>query len=214
MKATTLLPPNFSKRTILEPSRDPKFVIGATVTGIALLLLSVWLLVLFTNALRPDALDGLRLRDLIRSTPTGSSLAIPPALFSNLFIALVAMLITHELVHGLFYWLLSKKHPKMGIQGLLPYTAAPAGVYFPRNQFLTIGLAPLASLSVVGLLLIAVAPLPIVPFIVFFVAFNAAGAAGDLIMAIQLLSFSADTLIEDNDAGLTIYGLPGNQNAA
>lgn len=214
MKVHTVLPPNFSERTILEPSKNPKFVIGAIVTGIALLFIFGWLLVSFTNALRPDALDGLRLRNLIRSTPTASSLAIPPALFSDLLLALAAVLIAHEFVHGLFYWLLSMKRPKIGIHGLFPYAAAPTGVYFPRNQFVTIGLAPLVLLTVVGMLLIAVAPISYVPSILLFVAFNAAGAAGDLMMAIQLLSFCSDTLIEDKDAEVTIYGLPRNKNAA
>ncbi len=116
------------------------------------------------------------------------------------------MLIIHELVHGLFYWLLSGKRPKFGFHGLFPYAAAPFGVYFPRNRFLTIGLAPLMLLTAIGLLLIAIAPIPLVPFLLFFVVFNAAGAAGDAIMALQLMSFSSDTVMEDNDAGVAIYG--------
>jgi hypothetical protein len=123
------------------------------------------------------------------------------------------MLIIHELVHGLFYWLLSRKRPKFGIHGLFPYAAAPTSIYFPRNQFLTIGLAPLVLLSAVGLLLIVIAPIPFVPFLVFFVALNAAGAAGDMIMAIQLMSFSSDTMMADNDGGVTIYESPRNINA-
>jgi len=214
MEVNTSLPSNFSKYTILEPAKNPKFVIGAIVTGVASLLLFGWLLVLFTNFLRPAALDSMRLRYLIRSTPTATSLDIPFALFRDLFIALAAVLIIHELVHGLFYWLLSRKRPKFGFHGLFPYAAAPIGVYFPRNQFLTVGLAPLVLLTTVGLLLIVIAPISLVPFLLFFVAFNAAGAAGDLIMVIQLAPFSSDTVMEDNDAGVTIYGPKRNRNAA
>jgi hypothetical protein len=35
---------------------------------------------------------------------------------------------------------------------------------------------------------------------------NAGGSAGDLLMIIWLLSFSANTVVEDNDTGVTIYG--------
>ncbi len=168
---------------------------GAILTGIALLLIFGWLLALFADTIRPAALDGLRLHDLMRSTSTASTFAIPPALFRELLLALAAVLIAHESVHGLFYWLISRKRPKVGIQGLFPFAAAPTGVYFPRNGFLTIGLAPLVFLTALGLLLIVIAPLSFVGFILFFVAFNAAGAAGDLIMALRLLSFSAEALI-------------------
>ena len=214
MKATTSLPSNYSKYTILEPSKNPKFLIGAVVTGIVLLLIFGWLFVLFANAIRPTALDGMRLRDLLVSTSTGTFLAVSPALLRDFGIALVAVLIVHELVHGLFYWLFSSRRPKFGFQGLLPYAAAPIGVYLPRKQFLTVGLAPLVVLTVVGLLLVVIVPIALVPFLLFFVVFNAAGAGGDLIMAIQLMSFASETLMEDNDAGVTIYGPERNGNAA
>ena len=214
MKAITSLPSNYSKYTILEPSKNSKFVIGAVVTGIALLLIFGWLFGLFANAIRPTALDGMRLRDLLVSTSTGTFLAISPVLLRNFAIALVAVLIVHELVHGLFYWLFSSRRPKFGVQGFLPYAAAPIGVYFPRKQFLAIGLAPLVVLTAVGLLLVAITPTALVPFLFFFVAFNAAGAGGDLIMAIQLMSFASETLMEDSDTGVTIYRPERGRNAA
>jgi hypothetical protein len=214
MKATTSLPSNYSKYTILEPSKHPKFLIGAVGTGIVLLLIFGWLFVLFANAVRPTALDGMRLRDLLVSNSTGTFLVVSPALLRNFGIALVAVLIVHELIHGFFYWLFSSRRPKFGVQGLLPYATAPSGVYFPQKQFLTVGLAPLVVLTAVGLLLVVIAPIALVPFLLFFVVFNAAGAGGDLIMAIQLMSFASETLMEDNDAGVTIYGPERNGNAA
>lgn len=214
MKANTSLPSNYSQYTILEPSKSPKFILMAIVTGIALLLIFGWLFVFLADTLRPTSLDGMRLRNGFSTTSTGISFAVSPALLRNIVIALVAVLIVHELVHGLFYWLFSSRRPKFGFQGLLPYAAAPIGVYFPRKQFITIGLAPLVLLTTVGLLLLVIAPIALVPLFFFFVASNAAGAAGDLIIAIQLMSFSSDTMIEDNNAGLIIYGPKRNRKAA
>ncbi len=214
MKANKSLPSNYSKYTVLEPSKNLKFVIVAVITGIMLLLIVGWLLVLFANAIRPNALDGMRLHDLLRSIPAGFSLVVPPALFPNLGLALIAVLIFHELVHGLFYWLFSNHRPKFGFQGLFPYAAAPSGVYFPRNQFLVVGLSPLVLLTTVGLLLMMVVPTAFVPFLLFFVVFNASGAAGDLIMVIQLMRFSSDTLMEDSTSGVIIYGPERYRNAA
>jgi len=214
MKANKSLPSYYSKYTALEPSKNLGFVIVAVITGITLLLIVGWLLVLFANAFRPNALDGMRLHDLLRSTTAGFSLVVPPALFPNLGLALIAVLIFHELVHGLFYWLFSNHSPQFGFQGLFPYAAAPSGIYFPRNQFLVVGLSPLVLLTAVGLLLMVIVPTAFVPFLLFFVVFNASGAAGDLIMVIQLMRFSSDTLMEDSTSGVIIYGPERDRNAA
>jgi len=214
MKANKSLPSYYSKYTALEPSKNLGFVIVAVITGITLLLIVGWLLVLFANAFRPNALDGMRLHDLLRSTTAGFSLVVPPALFPNLGLALIAVLIFHELVHGLFYWLFSSHRPRFGFQGLFPYAAAPSGIYFPRNQFLVVGLSPLVLLTAVGLLLMVIVPTAFVPFLLFFVVFNASGAAGDLIMVIQLMRFSSDTLMEDSTSGVIIYGPERDRNAA
>ena len=61
-------------------------------------------------------------------------------------------------------------------------------------------------LTAVSLLFLVIVPIALVPLFFFFVASNAPGAAGDLIIAIQLMSFSSDNLMEDNNAGLIIYG--------
>jgi hypothetical protein len=183
------------------------------VTGIVLLLIFGWLFVLFANAVRPTALDGMRLRDLLVSNSTGTFLAVSPAVLRNFGIALVAVLIVHELVHGLFYWLFSSHRPKYGFQGLFPYASAPSGIYFPRNQFLLVGLSPLMLLTVISLPLMVILPIAFVPFLLFFIVFNASGSAGDLIMVIQLMRFSSDTLVEDSTSGVIIYGPERDRNA-
>lgn len=214
MKVSDSLPSNYSRYTSLEPSKELKFITGAIVTGIALLLIVSWLLVTFVNELRPNALDGMRLHDLLNSITTGTSFVLPPTLFRNLSLALIAGLILHEFVHGLFYWLFSTNRPRLGFRGLFPYAAAPSGVYFRRNQFIVIGLSPLVLLTAVGLLLMVIVPTTYVPFLLFFAAFNAAGAAGDLIMVIQLMQFSSDTVMEDNGSGVIIYRLKESRNQA
>ena len=198
---------DYSKRAILDPLKSPGFVMIATIVGIALLIIVSWLFALFVDSLRPNALTGMRLRDLFNSTTTGSSLVIPPALFRNFSLALIAVLILHELVHGLFYWLFSGHSPKFGFHGLIPYASAPSGVYFPRNQFLAVGVSPIVLLTVVGMLLILIVPVDLVSLVFF----NAAGAAGDLILVIYLLPFPFHTLMEDNDSGVIIYGRNGNR---
>ncbi len=79
---------------------------------------------------------------------------------------------------------------------------------------ITIGLAPLVLLSAFDLLLLLIAPIALVPLFFFFVASNAAGAAGDFIIASQLMSFSSDNIMEDNNVDLIIYEPKRNKKTA
>ena len=110
------------------------------------------------------------------------------------------------IVHGVFFWRFTGKCPTVGIKGLYVYVTAPSEVYFPRNQYLVVGIAPLVLLTLVGLLLVIIVPVVVVPILILFIAFNAAGAAGDLQMAAWLLSYSPDTLMQDNGSNVIVYG--------
>jgi len=62
-------------------------------------------------------------------------------------------------------------------------------------------------------MLMLIIPVIAVPILSLFIAFNAAGAAGDLVMAVRLLSYSPETLMQDCDTGVVIYGPEKNQRA-
>ena len=204
VQATTTLPTHYRRQATLDLSKSRKAVVGAIVSGIVLLITVGWLFVQFTNLVRPTALDTLGFHDLLTITPNGhTSITIP---FADVVIALVLVMLIHELVHGVFFWRFTGKCPTLGIKGLGVYVAAPAEFYFPRNQYLVVGIAPLVLLTLVGLLLVTIVPVVVVPILILFVAFNAAGAAGDLLMVAQLLSYSPDTLMQDNDSGVIVYG--------
>ena len=204
LQATTTLPANYRRQASLDLSKSSKAVVGAIVSGIVLLITVGWSFLQFTNLVRPTALDAMGFHDLLTITPNGgASITIP---FQVPLIALVLVMLIHELVHGLFYWWFAGQRPTFGIKGLGVYVAAPSEVYFPRNQYLVVGIAPLVLLTLVGLLLVTIVPVALVPILILFVAFNAAGAAGDLLMVARLLSYSPDTLMQDNDSGVIVYG--------
>ncbi len=205
-RAMSTLPPGYSQQAVVDPSQSLGSVVAATLAGIVLLVTTGWLLVQFTNSLRPETLAVIRLGDILTPTPTGYTFSIPFALIRDFVIALILVLIIHELVHGLFYWWLSGKRPKFGLHGAFLYAAAPEGVYFRRNWFLIVGIAPLLCLTLLGLPLMLIAPAPLVPILLFFLTFNAAGSAGDMLILIQLLSFSADTVMEDSGTAIIVYG--------
>ena len=207
MRVIAALPTNYHRQATLDLSKNTKAVVGAIVSGIVLLIAVGWLLVRFTNLVRPTALESLRFRDMLTITPDGgTSITIPFQLIVEVVVALVLVMLIHELVHGVFFWQFAGQRPTFGIKGLGVYVAAPSEVFFPRNQYLVVGIAPLVLLTLVGLLLVIVVPVVVLPTLILFVAFNAAGAAGDLLMAAWLLAYSPDTLIQDNGSGLIVYG--------
>jgi hypothetical protein len=155
------------------------------------LLLAVgWLLLQFTECVRQSALEGTPLHDILTTTPDGNtSVTLPFPLILSSVAAFLLVMLTHELVHGLFYWRFAGQRPGLGIKGSYVYVAAPPGVYFPRKQCLIVGVAPFVLLTLLGWLLITIAPVIALPTLIFFVAFNAAGAAGDVLMSACLLSY-------------------------
>ncbi len=204
MKATRVLPSDYRPRATLDLTQSKTAMAGAIVLGIVLLFAVAWFLVLFIRLLRPAALEGLAFRNMLTVTPDGTlSLGLP---IVEIAVALVVMLPVHEMVHGLFFWWFAGQRPRFGVKGLFLYAAAPPDVYFPRNQFLIVGLAPLVLLTLVGLSLILIAPVGAVSMLSLFVIFNVAGAAGDVVMALRFLPYSPDSLIQDQDTGVIVYG--------
>jgi hypothetical protein len=188
-------------------SRDIAAILGAIVSGIVLLLATGWLFVWLTGVLRPAALEGFRLRDMATPTPGGGTLVTIS--FGPIVHAMVAFLLVmplHELVHGAMYWWTTAKRPSFGMKGLFPYATAPSDVYFPRNVYLGVGIAPLLVLTLAALLLVMVVPAVMVPSVILFVAFNTAGGAGDLVMVGRLLSYSPRTMMQDVGTGVVVYG--------
>lgn len=207
MQATTTLPTNYCRQATLDLSKSRKAAVGAIVAGIVLLITAGWLLVQLTHLLRSTAFEGMRLRDILTITPEGNtSITLPFQLIVGAIIAAVLIMLIHELVHGVFFWRFAGQRPTFGIKGLYVYVAAPPKVYFPRNQYLVVGIAPLVLLTLVGLVVIVIVPVAVVPVITLFIAFNAAGAAGDLQIFAWLLSYSSDTLMQDIGTSVIVYG--------
>lgn len=215
MQATTTLPANYRRQATLDLSKSRTAVVGAIVSGIVLLITVGWLLVQFAHLLRPAALEGIRFRDIVTMMPDGNpSIVLPFRLIVDAILATVLVVPIHELVHGVFYWRFADQRPVLGIKGLNVYVAAPAEVYFPRNQYLIVGIAPLVLLTLVGSLLMIIVPVVVVPLLILFIAFNAGGAASDLQMSAWLLSYSSDTLVQDSGTSVIVYGLEKSQRAA
>ncbi len=207
MQPITTLPANYVHLAKLDLSENKRLLIGINIVGLLLLFVLGWLFLHAFVWLRPAAAVFLSLRGAVEAERgEGVALTLLLAWFIGGAIALVLVVVVHEAVHGLFFWLFTGRRPGFGLKGAYAYAAAPAGVYVPRNRYLVVGLAPLVLITLVGLLLVTVMPPVMLPALLVFVTFNAAGSVGDLLVSGWLLTFPPTVLAQDAGDVMTLYG--------
>jgi hypothetical protein len=128
--------------------------------------------------------------------------------FSVVLALALVLLITfggHELVHALaIRWAGHKARIGMKLdKGVFFATADNA--LFPRAHFLIIALAPLAVLSLLGMLAMIFVPDRFAYFVGLIVVLNAAGSIGDLWMSAEVLRYPAESLVRDEADSIRIY---------
>jgi hypothetical protein len=119
----------------------------------------------------------------------------------------VAMIVAHELIHGIFFWIFTRHRPVFGLRGWYAFAAAP-GWFLPRRQYLATTLAPFVLLSLLGMVLMAVLPVRAAATALLITAFNAASSVGDLWVAIRLVGQRQPVIVEDLGDGVNFYSLP------
>jgi len=138
-------------------------------------------------------------------------LSIQDVGFINWSIMVVAVLIfvvvIHEGLHGLFFWLFSRKvkfgFRLKGSMGPAFWTSSP-GSLIPRLRFQIVGLAP-QILTVMLLLLLTPMPTILKYGLLWAVVFNLGGGGPDIFGVIYLRRYPRSCLVEDVEDGMRIY---------
>ena len=125
-------------------------------------------------------------------------------LFGWVVLASVLVVIIHEAIHGVFFWLFTGSRPIFAFKGAYAYAAAP-GWYLPRGAYMLTGLAPLVILSLAGLVVLAVAPASWLTLITLALVINASGSVGDLAAVIWLARQPINCLAQDFGDRIEIY---------
>jgi len=199
MQATTSLPAGYVKRGTVNITKRPGLFILLNLLGVVVLLAAGALFIQLGYALRPDDMDAMLL-DL------SMGFDLLPGLLALLAILLV-MVVVHEAIHGFFFWRYTGARPAFGVGAGYAYAAAP-GWYLPRNQYLLVGISPLLVITLVGALLLAVAPAGLLLPVLALMVSNASGAVGDLAVVAWLLTLPRETLASDDGDAVTVY-VPG-----
>lgn len=121
-----------------------------------------------------------------------------------LIVVLAGMLILHEAIHGIGFWLATREQPKYGLSLAYAFAAAPEW-YIPAGMYFWIGIAPLLVIDVLGLLLILVLPESAAGLVASAVALNTAGAVGDAYILFRLTQLGKTTLVNDSGDKVLFY---------
>lgn len=125
-----------------------------------------------------------------------------------IWLALIfAIVVTHEALHGLFFYLFSRK-VSFGVKwktkfGPAPYASSP-GTLFSKRQYQMIGFAPQflsALLLIVGVFLHA----PALAILVMAATANLAGGCVDMWSIYELQRMPKDILVEDTSDGFKVW---------
>ncbi len=112
------------------------------------------------------------------------------------------ILIIHELIHGLFFWLFSRKKVKFGFKQGLAYATCP-GFLFSKKQFFITLSSPFIVITAILLMLQYSLFHPMV--ILFLISWHASACAGDFYMIKIIIKAPANILIEDTESGIDLW---------
>lgn len=195
--ASRVLPAHYTTAATVDIVNNLRLVLWLNVAGLGLFILSGLLFVRLLYAMRPA------------DTPAVLSIKIdsPAALLWILLLIVgstAVMIILHEAVHGIIFWVITGEKPVFAFRGWYAYAAAP-GWYLPRNAYLINSLAPLLLLTVIYLGLMAIIPAPALAPLLLMVTLNTSGCIGDIVVALWLLRHPSETLAQDCGTAITLY---------
>jgi hypothetical protein len=195
LRATNVQPENAVLVYSLDLKKNKAALWGMNLGSVLLLLVFGWFFVWYARLVRPNIL-----------AEVGARSFNPIYFVISLFVVFVVMIVVHELIHGLFFWVFTRQRPKFGLRGWYAFASAP-GWYFPRRQYLVIGLAPVVCLSLLGMTLLVVLPAGALVLVLFAVIFNSASSIGDLWICIRLMFERRPVVVEDVGDGMSFYAL-------
>jgi hypothetical protein len=206
-KAVQKLPEGYGLAHKLDLTKNIKLAIGLNLASLILFLVfGVFFFWLF-SLVRPRAMfdDGLFTTGLLLSESIITR-------FFVIILVYLGMIILHEAVHGLFFWIYTKEKPEFGFRGVYAYAGAPSW-YLTKTPYLIVGLAPLVLISVAGFIAAIFLPSAWIFPVLLFITLNASGAVGDIYAFFWILSKPAGVLVQDFGDRMKVYAPGGAMEA-
>lgn len=194
MNPTSTLPEHYEMVWELDIKNGTRLNIILQIAGLGWMLLAGAMLTGCVTWIRPNLWQAFA---IAKSLP---ALAVLGLLLLNMIITISL----HELMHGLFFWLFSKQPFQLGLGPGYAYAGMP-GWFFPRDQYLVIGLAPLILLSGLGLIACAFVPLSWLAMLLTGMVINVGGAIGDMYVCLRISREGQQVLIMDTGDRFQVY---------
>jgi len=136
--------------------------------------------------------------------PIQSELKAIPKIIITIGLVIIYMVV-HELTHGIFIRILSKKKPKYAVR--FPYLTTGSQSFFNKKSFVLITLAPVIIWGIILLFVISFVPQTL--FMSFYVVLglNFAGAAGDYVQVYYFFKLPKNALLQDDGNETKVYVL-------
>lgn len=128
-------------------------------------------------------------------------------ILSGILLATVVMLIVHEGLHGLVFWVITREMPRFTFKWYYA-SASAVGWYLPTPPYLVATLLPLVGITLAGLLLVPASTGFFRFLLILLIVFNASGCAGDLVVALRLLKLPKGSLSLDRGDSVEFYRPP------
>ena len=188
MKATKTLPVDYQHQKILDLSNS-RVMLWLNIAALPLLIIFGWFFSEAMTLVNPVNPFPKGIWSIITAFTGLQIIALP--------ISILFMLIFHEMLHGIFFWIFTRERPKFAFKGFYAYAAAPDW-FLPKDQYVIVGLAPFIVISVLSIFLSPFVSHTIIPYLYFIAIFNAAGALGDMIVVSWVISQTNQPLIQDH----------------
>lgn len=185
------LPPKYVRSGKLNLARHVPAQIALNILGVGLF---IGFLIVFGQVI-----SALR-TDLTAIEVTLTSANILPGLVA-LIVVIAVVVVLHEAVHGIVFWMFTRERPRFGFRGFYAFAGAPEW-HLPRLQYALVGAAPLVLLSLGGVLLALGLPAGGLPLLIIGLALNAAGAVGDLLVLGWIAGSPHGSLFRDTGAAV------------
>jgi hypothetical protein len=187
MKAMQILPDNYHLQKTLDLSNS-RTAFWLNLAAIPLLFFFGWLFARLINGFRSANPFTNGFWGMVSTFSGWGLIAI--------LASIIIMLVFHELIHGMFFWLFTHERPKFALRSGYAFAAAP-NWYLPKFQYIIVGLSPLIVISILCIMLASLVPPTMVPYPFFVATFNAAGALGDMIVVGWISKQSNSILVKD-----------------
>ena len=188
--STQTLPAGYIQSIQINLKKDMRLAILLNISAFIIFIPMFYLLSRFIALVRPDI--------------TNFSVTITIGKVFSAIGLVVFVLIIHEIIHGLFFWIFSHGRPVFALRPLYAYAGAPTW-FFPKRQYAITALGPLIIIGAVGLLLLLLAPISWMLIIAFLVALNTSGAIGDVFVFFRLLKCSPTSFANDTGEVVTFF---------